>query len=309
VGTMSLGMHVSKKGRGSKSRKMDAAISEDLQFMDSFGIVDPSVQIFVSGPKTFKETLSTEEKTGIRNYVTANGTSLVIHGAYVDRPWGNIPAAVHNVKNELRIGAEIGATGVIVHLSAGCADDVEFKRALVEISNIELPRPQILWLEIHAAKPCNFTYETPQKLIRLFERIRGYNITGPNGQASPIKIGLCIDTAHLFSCGTSLETHDAARTFIEGLEPIIGNGTPVMMHLNDSASSQGSGVDKHQVLCKGMIWKSYHPTTGHIPFEKSGLNYLLEWADSNRIACILERDDDELHKDLKLIHELGFYIK
>jgi hypothetical protein len=58
-----------------------------------------------------------------------------------------------------------------------------------------------------------------------------------------------------------------------------------------------------------MIWRAYHPITGHLPFERSGLNYILEWADSNKIVCILERDDDELHKDLKLIHELGFYIK
>ena len=303
-------MHVSKKGRGSKSRKMDAAITEDLKFMDSFGITDPSVQIFVTGPKTFKETLTAEEKAGIRNYVNANGTSLVIHGAYVDRPWGNIVGAIHNVKTELRIGAEIGATGVVVHLGAGCENDVEFRRALVEIANIELPRPQVLWLEIQSAKSSNFTYETTEKLHRLFARIRGYNITGPNLQPlTQISFGLCIDTAHLFSCGMSLETHDAAVRWIEGVDRLRADGIPVMMHLNDSASSLGSGIDKHQVLCKGNIWGAYHPTTGTLPFERSGLNYILEWADSNRIVCILERDDDELHKDLKLIHELGFYIK
>lgn len=298
---MSLGMHVSKKGRGSKSRMMDSAIAEDLSFMDSFGIADPSAQIFVSGPKGFKETLTSGEKLKIREYVNRTGTSLVIHGAYVDRPWGNIPAAVQNVINELRIGAEIGATGVIVHLSAGCTDDVEFKRALSAIMSVRTERPQVLWLEIHAAKSCDQTYETPEKLLRLFARIRGYAI--PTGT---VTVGLCIDTAHLFSCGMSLETYDSAQRFIEALTPL---NIPIMMHLNDSASTLGSGVDKHSAVACGNIWSSYHPTKGTLPFERSGLNYLLEWADSNRIVCILERDDDELHKDLKLIHELGFYIK
>lgn len=301
---MSLGMHVSKKGRTSKSRKMDAAIAEDLRFMDSFGIADPSVQIFVTGPKTYTETLSQEEKAGVSKYVRENGTSLVIHGAYVDRPWGNIAGAIHNIKTELRVGAEIGATGVIVHLGSGCENDAEFRRALVEISNIELHRPQVLWLEIQAAKSSNFTYETTEKLHRLFARIRGYGINN-----IPITFGLCIDTAHLFSCGMSLETHEAAVRWFAGIDVLRAEGVPVMLHLNDSASTLGSGVDKHQVLCKGSIWGAYHPTTGTLPFERSGLNYILEWADSNRIVCILERDDDELHKDLKLIHELGFYIK
>lgn len=293
-------MHVSKKGRGSKSRKMDAAIAEDLKYMDSFGITSPSVQIFVTGPKTFRETLSADEKAKILAYVTAHDTALVIHGAYVDRPWGSIAGAIANVKLELQIGAEIGATGVVVHLSAGCAEDGEFKRALTEICNVNLLRPQTLWLEIHSAKASNFTYETPEKLRRLFARIASYGLNARN-----VRIGLCIDTAHLFACGMSLETYDAAKRWIEDLPP----GIPVMMHLNDSASSLGSGIDKHEVLLEGNIWSAYHPTRGHLPFENSGLNYLLEWADSNNIMTILERDDDDLHKDLKVIHELGFYIK
>ena len=179
-----------------------------------------------------------------------------------------------------------------------------FKRALTAICEVDLPRPQVLWLEIHSAKSSNFTYETPEKLSRLFARIASYGLNMRN-----VKVGLCIDTAHLFACGTSLETFDAAKRWIEGINPLRASGIPIMMHLNDSASSLNSGIDKHEILCGGMIWSAYHPTTGHLPFERSGLNYLLEWADSNRIVCILERDDDELHKDLKLIHELGFYIK
>lgn len=303
---MSIGMHVSKKGRGSKSRKMNFAITEDLNFMESYGIANPSAQIFVTGPKTFKETLAAEEKAAIRRVVEQRDCKLVIHGAYVDRPWGNIPGAVHNVKQELRIGAEIGATGVIVHLSAGCGVDAEFRRALTSISDIELETPQTLWLEIHAAKSSDFTYETPAKISNLFRRIETYGLNNP-----VLNIGLCIDTAHLFACGTSLETLESARDWMQAIEAVQYRGAPLklMMHLNDSASTFASGIDKHAPLACGNIWSAYHPATGRLPFERSGLAYLLEYCDSKSIVTILERDDHELHKDLKLIHDMGFYHK
>ena len=293
---MSLGAHVHKKSSKGKSRKMHDAISEDVKHMASFGINEPSVQIFVSGPKTYKETLSADEKRGIAKYLSETGTKLVIHGAYVDRPWSGIAGAVHNVKQELRVGAEIGATGVIIHLSSGCVNDVAFKAALTEIANIDLPRPQVLWLEINSAKPSNFTFETPEKLNRLFARIASYGIRGN------ISVGLCIDTAHLYACGMSLETYDAARKWIEALPNV-----PVMMHLNDSASALGSGIDKHASLCHGQIWSKYHPDTGTLPYEKSGLNYLMEWADSGSIMTILERNDETPDRDLALISKIGHF--
>lgn len=291
----SLGAHVHKKSSKGKNRKMHDAIAEEVTHMKSYNINDPSVQIFVTGPKTYKETLSAEEKQKIARYIADTSTQLVIHGAYVDRPWSNIAGAIHNVKQELRIGAEIGATGVIIHLSSGCVNDVNFKAALSEIANIELPRPQILWLEINSAKPSNFTFETPEKINKLFDRIASYDIKG-------LTVGLCIDTAHLFACGMSLETYDVAKKWIEALPKV-----PIMMHLNDSASTLGSGIDKHASLCHGQIWSKYHPDTGILPYEKSGLNYLMEWADSGSIMTILERNDETPDRDLALISKIGHF--
>lgn len=295
-------MHVSKKGRGSSSRKMHIAISEDMKYMQSYGIKDPCVQIFVAGPKGYKETLTQDEKTQIAKYIREHKTKLVIHGAYVDRPWGGLHAAIENVVRELHCAREIGATGVILHLSAACADDVQMSRAL---NALVIDNSPIIWLEIHAAKPSAFTYETPQKLRSLFSRIRGYAIKG-------LRIGLCIDTAHLFACGTNLDTYESAKQWITSVttvlqEESVDEPIPVMMHLNDSESKLASGVDKHAPICFGNIWKQYHPTTGHLPFESSGLAYLLQWAQDNNIHTILEQDDDVLHKDLTLIQKLGYF--
>jgi endonuclease IV len=293
---MSIGMHVSKKGRGTKSRKMNIAIADDVAFMSGFGIKNPTVQIFVTGPKAPKETLTDAEKVEIQRYIARTGTKCVIHGAYIDRPWSGAAPAIANIVLEMQVAARIGATGVIVHLSSSAQSEDTFRAALVAIGEgiAALPNKPTLWLEVHAAKPSEFTYETPIKIQRLFERVRAANVGYP--------VGFCIDTAHLFSCGRSLETYDAAKDWIAALPHV-----PIMMHLNDSARELGCGMDQHEVLCEGSIWKHYHPATGKLPFETSGLCYLLNWAIKNDIVTILERDDADLHKDLRLIQALGYF--
>jgi endonuclease IV len=80
-----------------------------------------------------------------------------------------------------------------------------------------------------------------------------------------------------------------------------------MMHLNDSASTLASGKDKHAGLCHGNIWKSYNMESGHLKLEDSGLIAILEWAEMNDIALILERDSTGISKDLQLLQQLGFF--
>lgn len=293
-------MHVSKTGRKGtkKSRLMSVALQEDLKYMRGYGIVNPSAQIFVTGPRNFADTLTADETQKIRALVDDNDINLVIHGAYVDHPWSKKDAAIGNIKKELRIAAAIGATGVVVHLAAGAANDTNLKYVIEELSKLEEPirTNTTLWLEINTAKPSDFTFETPAKVQELFKRV------SECPHVDKLNIGLCIDTAHLFACGVALDTADAAQTWLDALPDV-----PVMLHLNDSASALASGIDRHEVLCKGNIWKAYHPTTGHLPTEDSGLVAILNWAESNDIMTILERNNDDLVHDLIIIQQLGYF--
>ena len=298
---MPLGFHVSKSktvGGKKKSRPIPVALREDIEWLRGFGVERPCAQIFVSGPQNFNETLTDDDKKATRQFVNKTGTQIVIHGAYVSTPFNKAPGAVHNIKQEMRTAARIGATGVIVHLSAGATNDDNLTYALEEITKLpeDVLDVTMLWLEINAAKPGNGTFETPQKLNRLFDRINHI-------ETGKLRIGLCIDTAHLFSCGVALDTYEAATNWLAGLP----HGVPVMMHLNDSASSLGSGVDRHEILCEGKLWSDYHPETGRLPFENSGLCEILNWAETNDIMTILERDEEGTIRDLTLIQTLGYF--
>ena len=301
-----VGPHVSKStdrstAKSKKARKMPDAMNEDLTFVENYGVKVCAAQIFVTGPQSFKETLTEEDKLGIAKYVKNHGTFLNIHGCYPDTGiWSGSAGAVHNVKQELRIAAQIGATGVIVHLAAGAVNDDRVKKVIEEIGNLDndVRTKVTLWLEINSAKGSGFTFETPKKLHALFMRLNKFNVHN-------LRLGLCIDTAHVYACGYALDTDVAAKLWFDELNALLPN-LPIMIHLNDCATAQGSGKDIHAVLCDGNIWKSYHPETGHLPTEDSGLVWILNYAEANQIICILERNDDDLCHDLSLLRKLGY---
>jgi len=291
---MSLGFHVSRND-GETKMGIREALEKSIELLKGYGISSPAAQIFISGPKNYKEILSHDDKKDIEKLVRSAGLQLVIHGAFVDYPWKGSPSSINNIKKELITSDAIGSTGVIVHLGGRANEGRVLTHVLTKISSNYESR---LWLEIHAAKPSSGTYETPKKISRLFENARSII----EAKKLNVKLGLCIDTAHLFSCGVSLSSRSAARDWLAKLPPV-----PVMLHLNDSASELGSGTDRHEALCKGNIWGMYHPDTGQLPIEESGLVYILSWAEENNITVILERKYKDIQMDLSLITKLGFF--
>lgn len=291
---MSIGYHVSKTA-GGKKRSMSEAITEAIEYLQNYDFKHLALQIFVTGPQSFKEILTPEDKDKCAKIIKETQVTAVVHGAYTDNPWNKSPGSVHNIKQELKIAFDIGATGVIVHLGAGASNDENLSYVLTQISKLDkiILNNVILWLEIHTAKASSFTYETPEKIKVLFDRIEKLNLD--------LKIGICIDTAHLYSCGVALNTYQKAKSWLEMLDKLIPD-IPKMLHLNDSLSTLGSGKDIHAVLTEGNLW-------GSINAEESGINAVLAWAENNNIVVILERNFIDVGKDLNLIHSMGYFKK
>jgi endonuclease IV len=280
-----LGIHVNR----GKFTIIDA-VQNALTLLQNYGIRHISLQLFVTGPKNYKSIVSISEAHKIATLVSKARANIVIHGAYVDYPWSGAPAAISNIKHELNIADKMGATGVIVHLSSATNSNLEY--VLDKLGIISRKTQTLLWLEINAAKPTIDTFETPQKITALFARI-----------PRSLPVGLCIDTAHLHSLGVSLSTYQLALDWLEGLP----SGVPIMIHLNDSAVEVGSGIDRHAPLCKGNIWAAFNPDTGSLPITTSGLYAILQWATTQNITVVLERNEHDIEWDLLLIVKLGFF--
>ena len=69
---------------------------------------------------------------------------------------------------------------------------------------------------------------------------------------SPGRLGVCLDTAHLFAAGYDFRGRKYAG-FRRQVEATVGVSRVKVLHLNDSKKGLGSRVDRHEHIGFGMI--------------------------------------------------------
>ncbi len=67
------------------------------------------------------------------------------------------------------------------------------------------------------------------------------------------RIGVCLDTCHLFAAGYDLKQKDSYEKTIKEFDSKVGFKYLKGLHLNDAKSLSGSLVDRHESLGKGNI--------------------------------------------------------
>jgi deoxyribonuclease-4 len=81
-----------------------------------------------------------------------------------------------------------------------------------------------------------------EHLERVFERV-----------SAPERLGVCVDTCHIFAAGYSLETRDEYDETMAELERTVGLDRVRVWHLNDSVRERGSRVDRHAAIGLGRM--------------------------------------------------------
>jgi deoxyribonuclease-4 len=72
------------------------------------------------------------------------------------------------------------------------------------------------------------------------------------------RVGVCIDTCHMFTAGYDIRTREAYDTTWKEFDQIVGRKYLMGMHLNDSKPDLGSKVDRHDSLGVGKIgWDAF----------------------------------------------------
>ena len=70
---------------------------------------------------------------------------------------------------------------------------------------------------------------------------------------NPKRLGVCLDTCHLFASGYDLRTRSTYEATFREFDAIVGLGRVKVFHLNDSKKSLGSRVDRHENIGKGEL--------------------------------------------------------
>ena len=104
------------------------------------------------------------------------------------------------------------------------------------------------------------------------------------------RIGVCIDTCHMFTAGYDIRTREAYNKTWEEFERIVGFKYLMGMHINDSKPPLGSHVDRHHSLGKGEI-------------GLDAFRFIMNDARMDDIPLVLETIDETLWKqEIELLY-------
>jgi deoxyribonuclease-4 len=95
------------------------------------------------------------------------------------------------------------------------------------------------------------------------------------------RVGVCLDTCHLFAAGYDLRTGRACERTLRAFEDVVGLGFLKGLHLNDARSPLGNRVDRHASLGEGELgWRPFRWIMQDGRFE--GIPLILETPDPGR---------------------------
>ena len=152
------------------------------------------------------------------------------------------------------------------------------------------------------AESLNLTIEKTRNLILVLETTAGMGssvgssfkelaqIIGKVQNKS--RIGVCIDTCHIFAAGYDIGTKKKYEETIKRFENKIGIQYLKGIHLNDSKKECGSRIDRHAPIGKGFI-------------GIGGFSFIMNDERFDNIPLILETPDRENWKnEIKLLYDL-----
>jgi deoxyribonuclease-4 len=74
-----------------------------------------------------------------------------------------------------------------------------------------------------------------------------------NGVQDPDRLGICLDTCHVFAAGYALSSQQEYRATMKEFDQTIGLDKIGAIHLNDSKRELGSRIDRHENIGQGHL--------------------------------------------------------
>lgn len=209
-----------------------------------------AIQIFNQSPRMWRPTEHSKEDVAAFREAIAQSPieAVLIHTVYLlncaspDREirTKSLTSLIHS----LRVGAQIGAAGVVLHPGSAKGGDVAgaiarcgqtVREALAESERCPVH------LE-NTAGAGGTLGRSIAELAALAEATGGGK-----------RIGVCLDSCHLFASGYDIRTAAGMDALIGELDASLGLDRLGSLHLNDSQAPLGSNRDRHANLPEGQL--------------------------------------------------------
>jgi deoxyribonuclease-4 len=144
----------------------------------------------------------------------------------------------------LRVGAGIGAAGVVLH--AGSAKKSDVPKAISRAGKVikeALSESERCQLHLEDTAGAGGTLgRSFEELDRLLDAAGGCR-----------RLGICLDSCHLLASGYDIRTPRGLRETLDDFDRRNGLKRLGSLHLNDSATPLGSNRDRHAVIGDGEL--------------------------------------------------------
>lgn len=210
-----------------------------------------AVQVFTSSPQQWKaKPMADEAVERFQQAQAATGIDCVVsHDSYLVNLCATndeIRAkSIEGLKAEVERCARLGIRWVVSHMGshlgageeAGLQAVAEGARRVFE----ETSDSVTLLMETTAGQGSALNYRF-EHLATLIESLQGHP-----------RLGVCLDTCHLFAAGYDLRDRESYEATFSELERWVGLDRVKAIHANDSKKGLGSRVDRHAHIGEGEI--------------------------------------------------------
>jgi len=209
-----------------------------------------AIQIFNQSPRMWRPTNYTEEHfAAFREAFAAAGLdAVVIHAVYLvnaatddsDHRAKSLASLTHS----LRVGAAIGASGVIFHPGSAKAGHVgeAIDRAGAVISEA-----------LADSEGCDLHLEDTAGAGGTLGRSFGELGALIEAAGSDERLGICLDSCHLLASGYDVRTAEGIDETLAQCDAEVGLERLRSLHVNDSMTPLGSNRDRHAALGTGEL--------------------------------------------------------
>ncbi len=211
-----------------------------------------AIQIFSKSPHLWAAPpIAPDAAAAFRAAVPAEGMkATAVHHGYLANLASPKKATLTRSRraflDELQRAELLGVDGLVFHpgahvgsgVDAGLATIAESLRKALEAA----PDGKVRLLLENAAGQGTTLGSTFPELRRVLDAV-----------GAPDRLGVCLDTCHLFASGIDLRTPDAYGRFVDRLSSELGTDVVRAFHLNDAKAPLGSHLDRHENIGRGQI--------------------------------------------------------
>jgi deoxyribonuclease-4 len=235
---MLIGAHVSQAGGLAKA--IERGVERGCE----------AVQIFNQSPRMWRPTAYGEDDfAAFREAMAASDIrEVLIHAVYLL----NCASEDAEIRDKsrtsliqsLRVGAGIGARGVVLHPGSAKHGDVgkAIKRA-----------GKVIQEALSESEGCELHLEDTAgaggTLGRSFEELA--ELLDAAGAGS--RLGVCLDSCHLLASGYDIRTTDSLDRVLDDFDAAVGCARLQSLHVNDSQTPLGSNRDRHAIMGEGEL--------------------------------------------------------